>query len=479
MTADPALLPDTGHTEDAAKTEHAEPVAPSVDRATALESYLAWLREAVQVVLRVYREAWDAAGGQASTELQAVAAIGLRLARPAPGVLKPSPAGLFDGMDLPVEAELMIAAAWWSAADPALAVAFGCIHDDAARRYPTLGALRLMLDPYGLDIPLALPTDTGLVGDGLLCAVPDADTPLRLTATATLLLDGWRPAPEVRAPVPERLREVTAQLVAHLRSGQRVTLRCNDSDDGLVIARAAAAELGRAAEISTSPARPATGGEAPPSPVAQTLVRPIAETALLARLGLVLPVSDSETEPVALRLTGPGASAAPGWQVLDVSGIDPAGLVRTWRRTLRAAGFDPREAGPLAARIRISERMIGALSLAAAESAVAQQRDLTVADLHQAVRRHPQHQLDGMANLLTPSVTLDDLVLTEATGPACRICSPTPGTSASSARRGRVPAGVPSPHSSTGPAEPGRPPRLRRSLPNWIATCGSPTSPRW
>jgi SpoVK/Ycf46/Vps4 family AAA+-type ATPase len=415
VTADPALIPDTGHTEDAANTEHAEPVAPSVDRATALESYLAWLREAVQVVLRVYREAWDAAGAQASTELQAVAAIGLRLARPAPGVLKPSPAGLFDGMDLPVEAELMIAAAWWSAADPPLAVAFGCIHDDAARRYPTLGALRLMLDPYRLDIPLALPTDTGLVADGLLCAVPDADTPLRLTATATLLLDGWRPAPEVRAPVPERLREVTAQLVAHLRSGQRVTLRCNDSDDGPVIARAAAAELGRAAEISTSPARPATGGEAPPSPVAQTLVRPIAETALLARLGLVLPVSDSETEPVALRLTGPGAPAAPGWQVLDVSGIDPAGLLRTWRRTLRAAGFDPREAGPLAARIRISERMIGALSQAAAESAVAQQRDLTVADLHQAVRRHPQHQLDGMANLLTPSVTFDDLVLTEAT----------------------------------------------------------------
>ncbi|WP_426503067.1 AAA family ATPase [Dactylosporangium sp. McL0621] len=413
MTAYPALFPGTEDTDD-------EAAAPSIDRATALESYLAWLREAIQVVLRVYREAWDAVGAQTSTELQAVVAIGLRLARPAPGLLKPLPAGLFDGVDLPVEAELMLAAAWWSAADPPLAVAFGCIHDDAARRYPTLGALRLMMEPYGLDIPLALPADTGLVADGLLCRAPDADTPIRLTATATLLLDGWRPAPEVRAPVPERLRGVTAQVVAHLRSGHRVTLRCNDADDGPVIARAAAAELERAAEIGASPARPATGA-APPSPVTPASLithgpdRPIAETALLARLGLVLPVGDSEAEPVALRLTGPGAPAAPGWQVLNVPGIDPAGLLRAWRRTLRAAGFDPREAGPLAARIRISERMISALSQSATESAAAQQRDLTVADLHQAVRRHPQHQLDGMANLLTPSVTFDDLVLTGAT----------------------------------------------------------------
>ena len=64
--------------------------------------------------------------------------------------------------------------------------------------------------------------------------------------------------------------------------------------------------------------------------------------------------------------------------------------------------------------MRLPETVIDALRRDAQAMAGATRRHVSVADLHTAVRRHPQHRLDGMARLLPPSLTLNNLVLPES-----------------------------------------------------------------
>jgi len=360
--------------------------APAADR---LIGYLMMLRDSLERLLQAYRHAAETS----TPDALAVTCIGLRL-DPVPGTLAGEAAGLLGHPDLSAEAEAIIAAAWWSAADPQLSIAFGWVHDDVARRYPSLAALRLLLEPYGLRIPLALPTDSGPVAAGWLRPVTDAEAPVRLTATAALLLDGWRPPAEPGGGLPDRLRAPAEQAAALLSEGHRVVARCADDEDGMVLARAVAARLGRALDTDAE--------------------RPIAETALLARLGLVLPVAETETGPALLRLAAPGAPVSPGWQVIDVAAIDPDGVRRAWRRALAAAALDPAHADELAARMRLPETTIDALRRDAETAVAAAGRHVSAADLHTAVRRHPHHRLDGMARLLPPSLALDDLILAES-----------------------------------------------------------------
>jgi hypothetical protein len=350
------------------------------------------LRDSLERLLRAYRQAAETPTAGALPDAHAVACIGLRL-DPVPNAPMSGAGGLLGDLDLSAEAEAIVAAAWWSAADPQLGIAFGWVHDDVARRYASLAALRLLLEPYGLHIPLALPDDRGPVADGLLRPVSDADSPVRLTPTAALLLDGWRPPAEPGGGPPARLREPTEQASVLLREGHRVVVRCADAEDGMVLARAVAARLGRALDTDTE--------------------RPIAETALLARLGLVLPVAETQADPALLRLAAPGAPASPGWQVIEVAAIDQDGVRGAWRQALSAAGLDTRQADELAARMRLPETTIDALRRDAQAAATAARRHVSVADLHTAVRRHPHHRLDGMARLLPPSISLDDLVLPE------------------------------------------------------------------
>jgi hypothetical protein len=351
------------------------------------------LRDSLERLLRAYRHAAGTSADGALPDALAVACVGLRL-DPVPGPLAGEAAGLLGDLDLSAEAAAIIAAAWWSAADPQLSIAFGWVHDDVARRYPSLAALRLLLEPYGLCIPLALPTDSGPVAGGWLRPVNDAEAPVRLTATAALLLDGWRPPPEPGGGLPDRLRVPAEQAAALLGEGHRVVVRCADDEDGMVLARAIAARLGRALDTDAE--------------------RPLAETGLLARLGLVLAVAETETGPALLRLAAPGAPVSPGWQVIDVAAIDPDEVRRAWRRTLAAAGLDPGQADELAARMRLPETTIDALRRDAETAAAGAGRRVSAADLHTAVRRHPHHRLDGMARLLPPSLAVDDLILAES-----------------------------------------------------------------
>jgi ATPase family associated with various cellular activities (AAA) len=380
----------------------------SPPRPDPLTGYLTMLRDSLDRLLLAYQQQ-----GPEVLEAQAVACIGLHLDPVPHGAWSPAdPAGtgiLLDRLGMTAAAEAIVAAAWWAAADPQLAIAFGLVHDDIARRYPSLAALRLLLEPYGIDVPLALPADTGPVADGLLCPVTGADAPVRLTQTAALLLAGWRPPAEPDRPPPGRLdepaepdRPLPGRLVepaeraaALLREGHLVVLRCAEEADGAVLARAVAGRLGRALDTDTE--------------------RPVAETALLDRLGLVLPAGETEAAPTRLRLAAAGAPAAPGWQVLDVPAIGAGEVHRAWRHALAAAGLDAGQAAGLVARMRLPEATIDDLVRDARAAAAAAGRDVGVADLHTAVRRHPHHRLDGMARLLPPSLTLDDLVLSQNT----------------------------------------------------------------
>ena len=198
--------------------------APAADWLT---GYLMMLRDSLERLLHAYRHIAETSAAGAPPDALAVACIGLRL-DPVPGNIRQArPPGCSATWACPRDAAAIIASAWWSAADPQLSIAFGWVHDDVARRYPSLAALRLLLEPYGLRIPLALPTDSGPVADGWLRPVTDAEAPVRLTATAALLLDGWRPPAEPGADLPDRLRAPAEQAAALLSQGHRVVvLRC-------------------------------------------------------------------------------------------------------------------------------------------------------------------------------------------------------------------------------------------------------------
>jgi hypothetical protein len=295
--------------------------------------------------------------------------------------------------------EVLVAAAWWSAADPGLAAAFGHLHDDIARRYPSLAVIRLLLGPRGYEIPLALPTDTGLVAAGVLRPVRDAESPVRLTATAALVLAGHRPEPTRVDGVAPRLRDAVGRTTTLLAQGHRVCLRSEDPDDSATVAGAAAATLGRRLDVWER----------------ATEERPVAELELLVRLGYVLPASEGEHPSARVRLAVLGAAVAPGWQTVDVPPIDHDSVQRAWRRVLSGSGLDTSASEQLAARMRLTEATIETLHRSAEVAAATAQRHVTVADLHEVVRAHPQHRIEGMARLLPPSSRLDDLVLSPET----------------------------------------------------------------
>src|SRR6266508_834989 len=59
------------------------------------------------------------------------------------------------GLQLTSGETLTIAAVWAAETDPQFAVVLGCAHDDPARRYASAALLRLLAQPYGLDLPTA------------------------------------------------------------------------------------------------------------------------------------------------------------------------------------------------------------------------------------------------------------------------------------------------------------------------------------
>lgn len=380
---------------------HATPVVED-------ERMLAWrdvFAGSAAVALRAYRAAWSAPG--LDDGARAVAAVGvldaadrrtpLRDRIPRSGVL----AEIVAAADLDAGSEAVLAAAWWSSVDPQLAVAFGCVHDDPARRYPSLGLVALLLRPLGIHVPLTLGAGHRLVQSGLLDPVPSPDLRVALPAATAALLAAAPPSPPSAGPVVPRLAEVVRQVAALVRAGGEVLVRCEAEDDREVVRDAVAARLGMALP------------EAP---------RPPRLSALLFRLGRELPallVAPGEAPaPGTLLAVGDGDCVAQArWHTVDVEAPSLPLAERCWRVALRRSGLRPAaaEVTALAGRLPLGERGICEVVAHGVAAAAARGDRVRVGDVGAALRAQPPHDPGGLARRVAVTAGLDDLVLPRAT----------------------------------------------------------------
>jgi hypothetical protein len=375
-----------------------------------LEAHRQFLRDAAELLLRRQTSVWSA--GDLDDAARAVATITVPSPTPAPSEpsMPTSPVGMFGriaatcGLDLGEEA--VVAAAWWTASDPAVRALFAALHDDPGRRFVSLAALRATLQPLGFDVPLTGGTGDRLVDGGLLAPVVDPSAAVALTPTVLRLLSGWRPPAELLPTLPARL-DPTVRLVSDLlAAGRRVVLRSEVVADAQLVARAVAARAERCA------------AEPGPDP---------GQTELLVSLDLLVPVrgltgeteaavaDDGVDDRARVVIGGARATAPPGWHVVDVDPLDLAGRTKHWRRALVAAGLPKARAAALAARLRLTEAQIDLIVATAVAEGAIRGRDVTIADLELALRRHPRHTLADLARPLPVSTPLDELVLSETT----------------------------------------------------------------
>jgi hypothetical protein len=238
------------------------PVEPAIE-AFGAEPYerderlLAWrdvLVGAATAALRTYRSAWSAdhlddaaraTAGVGALDGQSALEPSLHVDGMAPGVGRSAagrvrrrtfhdvlPAGgalaaTVKAAGLTPGEEALLAAAWWTAVDPQLAVAFGCLHDDSRRRWATPATVRLALTRLGVDVPVVVGEDSSLVRPGLLDPAPGPGHPLTLTAAAADLLSGNVRALPATAETAARLAPVADRLadLVRWRSRRRAVRR--------------------------------------------------------------------------------------------------------------------------------------------------------------------------------------------------------------------------------------------------------------
>ncbi len=314
---------------------------------------------------------------------------------------------LVGALELTAGEELLVAAAWWSEADPQFATVLGCVHDDGARRYASAAVLRLVLAPFGIDVAPALDDRGCLVRFGVLEAGAGAMGPLRLTATCREVLAGIAPAPLQAPPPPARLAPLAAALARHLRRTRgQVVLRGGEGSGRRRVAVAAATGAGL---------------------VAVEANRPPAELRLLARLGIGVPVAPAEAAELLawgrqdgpLLLLAPPRHRSPATRaayLVDVEAPDRVQRASYWRQALESAGASVDAAllaDALAQRFGFTEGDIDAVVARATLDARWQEVALDQDCLWDAARRQPEHALERLAALVVPAFTLDDLVLPE------------------------------------------------------------------
>jgi len=388
-------------TTTAARTP-VEPVEPAIEAVGAVpevqeERLLAWrdvLVEAATAALRTYRSAWSAddlddaaraTAGVGALDGQSALEPDLPLGGMVPGA-GPSAAGrgrprifhdvlppggtlaaTVNAAGLTPGEEALLAAAWWTAVDPQLAVVFGCLHDDSSRRWATPATVRLALTRLGLQVPVVVGEDSSLVRLGLLDPAPGPDHPLTLTAAAADLLSGSAHALPATAQTAPRLAPVAERLADLVAGGGRVVVRCVADDDRVSLRDAVAERLAL--------------------PVARTS-RPPGLADLLLRLGRELPavvLGGGQTPPEGCILAlGPSdASAPPGWHTVEVPAPTLTQAATAWGSALRTAGarVGRSDLAAYASRIPLGERGIGEVVARAAAAAEARGERLTGDDV--------------------------------------------------------------------------------------------------
>jgi len=412
------------------------PVEPAIEALGAEpderdERLLAWrdvLVGAATAALRTYRSAWSAddlddaaraTAGVGALDGQSALEPDLPVGGMVPGVF-PSAAGrvrprtfhdvlpaggalaaTVTAAGLTPGEEALLAAAWWTAVDPQLAVVFGCLHDDSRRRWATPATVRLALTRLGVDVPVVVGEDSSLVRPGLLDPAPGPGHPLTLTAAAADLLSGNIRALPATTETAPRLAPVADRLADLVAGGGRVVARCVADDDRASLRDAVAERLAL--------------------PLAPTS-RPPGLADLLFRLRRELPavvLGGGETPPEGCVLAlGPSdASAPPGWHTVEVPAPTLTQAAAAWRSALRTAGarVGRSDLAAYARRIPLGEKGIRQVVARAAAAAEARGDRLGGGDVASALRGQPRHDPGGLARQLPTATRLDDLVLSAAT----------------------------------------------------------------
>jgi len=298
--------------------------------------------------------------------------------------------------------EALAAAAWWAQADPQVAFAFGCAHDDGARRHASAALVRVLLEPFGIDVPPVVAETGRLVRGGVLQPPTGATEPMLPTPTASLVLAGQGPeALRTEDDCPARLQPARDGLVRHLQSADpgTVLLRGPAGIGRHAVAVAAARELGLVPVDGTRPAR---------------------ELALLARTGLALPIVaaaaldelDWETDDGPLVAIAPPGASSRGAHVVDLPAPAFSDREPQWRGALIAAGIDDGElVSALAARFAFTERDIREILRRALRDARWDGQPVDAGRIWDSARRQPEHALSRLAALIAPGFTLEDLVV--------------------------------------------------------------------
>jgi len=297
--------------------------------------------------------------------------------------------------------EALLAAAWWTAVDPQLAVAFGCLHDDGRRRSATPATVRLLLRPLGVDVPLVVGDDSPLVRAGLLDVAPGPGHPLALTGPAADLLGG-RPAAAPPDPqLAPRLDGIAAYLGDLIARGQSAVARCAAQDDQAILRDAVAHRLHM--PVAAAPRAPGLA-------------------ALLLNLRRELPAAvlgtgDAVPAGCVLVFLPADAPAPPGWHTVDVPALSLPEAERRWREALRGAGirFTQAEITAYASRLPLGEQGIAEVVARATAGAQARGDEANGADITAALRGQPRHDPDGLARQVPAVTRLDDLVLPAVT----------------------------------------------------------------
>ena len=380
---------------------------------TRLQAHRELLRAAVGAYLEALGAHWGPAPdrGEPSQARRAAGSIGAagrpaaahaRRLRTEVDAAKPGTLGaMAAALELTAGEEALVAVAWWTQADPQVAFALGCAHNNGARGFASAALVRTLLAPFGFAVPAAVADDARLVRAGVVLPGAGATEPLALTPTAAQILADDPPTPlTVDDDLPARLAPAQAGLVRHLLG----------DEPGPVILRGPVG-VGRRA-LAASAAREAglvpVGGDRPPG-----------ELALLARLGLALPIIDAEQlddagwegVPV-VGLAEPGAPTGHAHIVdLPAPGYDERAAA--WRRALRNADVDDDAdlVAGLSARFTFTEGDISAVLGRARRDARWRERELDGALVWDAARRQPGRALARLAALVQPVFVLDDLVV--------------------------------------------------------------------
>ena len=379
-----------------------------------LRVHLAVLSMAAESYLLQLRRLWNtsAADGADAEVRRLLAGVG---ARPAPtdanvervAELLGTPVGgqlprISAALGLSTGEEALVASAWWAETDPQFAIVLGCAHDDAARRHASASLIHLLLEPYGIETPIAVEDHSALVASGVLEPGAGANGALRLTPTAQLLLAGELPTPlEGALQVPERFEDTVDALARRLdsRVGGVTVLRGGSGVGRHAIAAAAAARTGFV---------PIDGD------------RPGPELRLLARTGVALPVVEvpavselgwKPSDGPLVAIARPGESIA-GAYLVELPAPDFEERQRLWTAALDAEGLPVDSVtDPLAARFAFTDSDVAQTVIRARADAEWRGRPLELGDVWEAARRQPEHALERLAALVPPAFTLDDLVL--------------------------------------------------------------------